>query len=163
MANSGGDQKKVALRANELGIDDAVHFLGFCKNLPAALSAADVGLFTARSSEGTSRAILEWMALGKPVVATDVGAVRELLENDIEGLIVPPENPAVLAETMERIFLDPDLRNRMGEASRKRAEAEYDRLVWTRKWVNLYRKALGLKRAKIDDSVPTSGITESTS
>ena len=64
---------------------------------------------------------------------------------------------------MERIFLDPDLRNRMGEASRKRAEAEYDRLVWTRKWVNLYRKALGLKRAKIDDSVPTSGITESTS
>lgn len=163
MAGSGGDQRKVALRAGELGISNAVHFLGFCKNLPAALSAADVGLFAARSSEGTSRVILEWMALGKPVVATDVGAVREILKNDTEGLIVPPENSSALADTMERILLDSDLRCRMGAASRKRAESEYDRLVWARKWVSLYRKASGLKRVTIDDPVPTSGITESTS
>ena len=159
MAGSGGDHEKVAVRAAELGIEDAVHFLGFRNDLPAALSAADAGLFAARSSEGTSRAVLEWMALGKPVVATDVGCVRELLEDGAEGLVVPPEDPSALAGAMERIVRNSDLRRQLGAASRARAESEYDRLVWTRKWVGVYRSVLG-QTAAADDPGAAPLMTE---
>ena len=143
-ACAGGDQEKVARRAAEMGIGDAVHLLGFRSDLPTALSAADAGLFAARSSEGTSRAVLEWMALGKPVVATDVGCVRELLRDGTEGLIVPPENPAALADAMERLVRNPERRRDMGRSARDRAEREYDRGAWTGRMVGVYRRALGL-------------------
>jgi glycosyltransferase involved in cell wall biosynthesis len=142
MAGSGGDQDKVARRSAELEIADAVHFLGYRTDLPAALSAADAGLFASQSSEGTSRVVLEWMALGKPVAATDVGCVRELLTDGREGLIVPPEDPAALASAMERLATSADLRRQMGVAARDRAQSEFNRGVWTRKMVALYREAL---------------------
>ncbi len=145
LACSGGDQDKIARRSAELEVESAVHFLGYQKDLPAALSAADVGLFAARQSEGTSRAVLEWMALGKPVVATDVGCVRELLDDGREGFIVPPEDPAALAEAMERMILAPGLRRRMGAAARDHAVNEYDRRVWTERTVAVYREAMGRK------------------
>ncbi|MFQ5693115.1 MAG: glycosyltransferase family 4 protein, partial [Nitrospinota bacterium] len=143
LASSGGDQDRVARHAAELDIADAVHFLGYRQDLPRALSAADVGLFAARRSEGTSRVVLEWMALGRPVVATDVGCVRELLGDGKEGLIVPLENTGALADAMERLVLDAALRRRLGAEARARAETEYDRQVWTARTEAIYREALG--------------------
>ena len=149
-ACAGGDQENVGRRAAEMGIGNAVHLLGFRSDLPTALSAADAGLFAARSSEGTCRAVLEWMALGRPVVATDVGCVRELLRDGAEGLIVPPENPAAMADAMERLILNPDLRRDMGRTARDRAEREYDRRAWTGRMVGVYRRALGLPAESAD-------------
>lgn len=146
LAGSGGDQDKVARRSAELGVEGAVHFLGYRRDLPAALSAADVGLFAARQSEGTSRVVLEWMALGKPVVATDVGCVRDLLSSGEEGWIVPPDDPRALAGAMERLARAPGLRRRMGKAARDRAEREYDRRVWTERMTALYRGALDRRK-----------------
>lgn len=150
LASSGGIQDTVARRSAELEIADAVHFLGYRQDLSTALSAADVGLFAARQSEGTSRVVLEWMALGKPVVATDVGCVRELLSDGVEGLIVPSENPAALEAAMERLILSAALRRRMGSAARDHAEREYDRKAWTERMVAVYREALG-RTARIQD------------
>jgi glycosyltransferase involved in cell wall biosynthesis len=164
LAGFGGDQDKVARRAAELEIDHAVHFLGFRKDLPAALSTADVGLYTARSSEGTCRVVLEWMALGKAVTATDVGCVRELLADQKEGLLVPAENPVALADAMERLARSPDLRSRLGAAAREHAEREYGRGVWTEQMVAIYKRALrhqrisgrGLERSPTNVSAPQS-------
>jgi glycosyltransferase involved in cell wall biosynthesis len=159
-ACAGGDQQKVARRAAEMGIGDAVHLLGFRNDLPTALSAADAGLFAARSSEGTSRAVLEWMALGRPVVATDVGCVRELLRDGADGLIVPPENPAALADAMERLVRNPERLRDMGRSARDRAEREYDRRAWTGRMVGVYRRALGLPAEPAGDAggAPPEGV-----
>ncbi len=142
LASFGEEQEKVARRATELEIDHAVHFLGFRKDLPATLSAADVGIYAANTSEGTCRVLLEWMALGKGVAATDVGCVRELLEDQKEGLIVPADNPVALADAMERLARSPDLRNRLGAAAREHAEREYSRRVWTKQMEAVYHEAL---------------------
>ena len=59
-------------------------------------------------------------------------------------MIVPPENPAAMADAMERLILNPDLRRDMGRTARDHAEREYDRHAWTGRMVGGYRRALGL-------------------
>jgi glycosyltransferase involved in cell wall biosynthesis len=66
------------------------------------------------------------MAMERPVVATDVGAVSELVEDGVTGIVVPPDDPARLADAIARLLADSALRARMGRAGRARAEARFD-------------------------------------
>jgi glycosyltransferase involved in cell wall biosynthesis len=87
-------------------------------------------------------AILEAMALGIPVVATDVGAVRELVEDGITGFVVPPGAPERIAEAALRLLVDPELRARLGDAGRDRSTVQFplDRLAALH--ADAYRRAL---------------------
>jgi glycosyltransferase involved in cell wall biosynthesis len=73
-------------------------------------------------SEGLPMALLEAMAYGMAVVATNVGGIPEVVEDGVEGLLVPPEDPAALAEALSRLAADPELRARLAAAARARAE-----------------------------------------
>ena len=83
----------------ELGLTDHVQFLGLRKDIAAILSASDV---VAHSSirEGLPRVVLEALAIGTPVVATDVGGVSDVIRHGINGLLVPPQDPAALAKAL---------------------------------------------------------------
>lgn len=142
LASSGGDEEKIRGRALEVGLSRWVHFLGYQEDLPSALAATDLGLFPSLQSEGTSRALLEFMAMGRPVVAAEVGCVRELLADGEEGLIVPPRDPEALAYAMEKLALDPEGRRRMGASCRRRAERDYSRDVMVSRMEALYRQIL---------------------
>jgi len=83
-------------------------------------------LSSLKRSEGMPTAILEAMAAGKPVVATDVGAVSELVEHGRTGLLVEPGDPTALAAAIGRLVADPELRRRMGAAGREDAAAKFD-------------------------------------
>ncbi|MCH8950285.1 MAG: glycosyltransferase, partial [Chloroflexi bacterium] len=72
-------------------------------------------------SEGAPTVILEAMLMGLAVIATDVGAVSEIVEDRVTGYVVPPEDPQAIAEATLRLLRDDDLRARMGRAGRKRA------------------------------------------
>jgi glycosyltransferase involved in cell wall biosynthesis len=106
--------------ARELGVLDLVDFRGFVSDVPAFM--AETGLFVLASrSEGQGLVFVEAMAAGRPVVATRVGGVPEVVIDGETGLLVEPENPGALAAAVRRLLADPALAARMGQAGRRRA------------------------------------------
>jgi glycosyltransferase involved in cell wall biosynthesis len=69
--------------------------------------------------------ILEAMACGLPVVATDCGGVREAVRDGVEGFVLPPREPALAGAALERLWREPALRERMGRAGRARVLSEF--------------------------------------
>jgi glycosyltransferase involved in cell wall biosynthesis len=121
MAGTGPQFPEVKARVRELGQRDACEFAGFYTG-PLGRSAFMHGLdvFVHPSlAEGTPNSIIEAMAHGLPVVATDVGGIPDLISEG-GGLLVPPGDAAALAEAMRRLAFDPDLRASVGRAARER-------------------------------------------
>jgi glycosyltransferase involved in cell wall biosynthesis len=108
--------------AGELGLNGTVVFTGFREDAPRIASAFDVFAMSSEY-EGLSIAVIEALALGKPAVVTRVGGLPEVVEDGREGLVVPPGDPDALASGILRLLGNPELRARMGEAGRRRAEA----------------------------------------
>ena len=108
--------------ARHHGIADRVRFLGHRHDIAQLLSAADVIVQPSLSGEAFPRAVIEAMALGKPVVATDVGGTREAILEGVTGHVVPPGDPKAIADRLERLAADDAMRAAMGEAARRRAE-----------------------------------------
>jgi glycosyltransferase involved in cell wall biosynthesis len=130
--------------AAALGFADAVELLGWRKDLRGVYDGIDVLVLSSRS-EGTPFALVEAMAAGRPVVATDVGGVADILVDGVTGILVTPRDPPALAAAMTRLALDPVLRSRLGAAARARAGLyRADRLLVDT--ARLYREALAEKR-----------------
>jgi glycosyltransferase involved in cell wall biosynthesis len=109
----------------ELGLEGHVRFLGQVRDVAALLARA--GLFVLSSlSEGISLTLLEAMASGLPLVATRVGGNPEVIANGENGFLVPPQNPRSLADALLRLRRDRDACVRLGEAGRRRVEAQFD-------------------------------------
>jgi glycosyltransferase involved in cell wall biosynthesis len=109
-------------QAARLGISDRVVFAGHRTDVADVLGALDVFCISSLY-EGTPLALFEAMAAGKPVVSTSVDGCREVLEDGVSGLLVPPADAAALAAALDRAAADPDLRAALGrralEASRR--------------------------------------------
>ena len=107
------------------GLTDNIRFLGGTSGgLEALVNVFDVGVL-ATFTEGLSNAIMEYMALGKPVVATDGGGTRELLIDGQTGSLVPARDAHLLADRLLALLDDPALRERQGSAGRRRVLAEF--------------------------------------
>jgi len=127
------------LTAN-LGLEDAVRWLGLRRDLPALLDAAD-GFVLGSAWEGMPLALGEAMAMEKPVVATDVGGVRELVGE--AGVIVPAKDPSALAKAMlEQMQSNPEDRRALGRAARARIQGKFSMDAKADEWEALYRKIL---------------------
>lgn len=106
-----------------LGIKNKVRFSGYREDIPQIMSCLDIVVLPSTSHlEGLSRVIIEAMACGKPVIATDAGGNPEAVEDGKTGILVPPGDPDELARAILELARDADQRKRMGEAGRKRAE-----------------------------------------
>ena len=92
--------------------------------------------------EGFGVACLEAMAHGRPVVATGVGGLRDLVVDGETGLVVPPRDPAALRAALEALLADPVLRHRLGSAGRRRAQERFSWDVVTGATVAAYKMAL---------------------
>lgn len=110
--------------ASECGLEDKVLFLGYRRDIPELLSAMDVFVLSSRW-EGLPVAVLEAMAMAKPVVATDVGGVSELVVDGETGILVPPGSSHELARGIVTLLRDPERARRMGERGRERVESEF--------------------------------------
>ena len=121
-----GDLRAVEARAASLGIADAVEFPGWVvgERKQALLERASVFVLPSYV-ENMPVSVLEAMAAGLPVVATSVGAIPEVVEDGVSGVLVPPRDAQALAQAIERVLADPQRRRRMGEAGRARAERDY--------------------------------------
>jgi glycosyltransferase involved in cell wall biosynthesis len=110
--------------ADELGIRERVVFAGRVPDVTGYLGRVAIGV-NCSDSEGFSNAILEYMLRGCAVVATAVGGNREAVEDGVDGLLVPPDDPAALAGAIARLLDDPGLRRRLARTARERATARY--------------------------------------
>jgi glycosyltransferase involved in cell wall biosynthesis len=126
-------------QAMDLGLlPDGVRFLGERSDVPSLLKASDAFVLPTAVREGLSLSVLEAMATGLPVVATDVGGNREVVENDETGLLVPPGDVSGLAAAMQRIVEAPGQARAWGEKARAKVFARFtlDRMV--REYEHLY-------------------------
>ena len=136
------------LQRQSMGLDiyDRVVFLGLRRDIPSLLDAAD-GYVLSSAWEGLPNAVMEAMAAAKPVVATNVGGVPELVKEDETGFIVPPRNPEALAQAMEKMMALPqEKRLEMGKAGRTYIEANYSLEHVVDQWVALYKELLTKRR-----------------
>lgn len=110
--------------ARKLGIADRVIFTGFRQDIQSLMAALDV--FALPSLwEGFGLVLLEAMLAGKPVVASRVSAIPEIVVDGVTGVLVPPMNSAALAEALTRLLQDERLRLEMGEAGRQRVRHRF--------------------------------------
>jgi glycosyltransferase involved in cell wall biosynthesis len=130
LVGEGALRAALEARVAHAGLRDRVHFLGQREDVPALLAAAKLFVLPSHE-EGFPNALLEAMAHGLPVVATRVGGVPEAVVHGETGLLVPPQDPAALAEALGALLRDPDLAQKMGRAGRERAASQFtlDRMV----------------------------------
>ncbi len=123
-------------------LETRVRFIGQRSDVPQILAASDVFVLSSRW-EGLPYTIIEAMMAGLPVVATNVGGVSELVKDGVTGFLVPRRDPKALAEALQRLIDDPELRKRMGEAGRQKALREFtlDRML--RETEQVYAEVLG--------------------
>lgn len=110
--------------AEQLGIQREVFFIGRCEDVGKLLFASDIGVLSSKA-EGFANAILEYMAAGLPVVATDVGGVREAIVEGETGFIVPSGDDEQMAERIIRIFDDSERARSMGKLGRSIVEERF--------------------------------------
>lgn len=122
LVGDGPSAARVAAEVRSRGLSGTVELTGGRDDAPALYGAFDVFALPSMA-EGLPLAPLEAMASGVPVVTTDAGGLRELIEDGRDALIVPRGDPAALAGAITRLLRDPGMRQRLGEAGRRRAEA----------------------------------------
>ena len=132
---------ELAARAAAIGLGDHVRFLGERDDVSALLAASDIAV-SASHEEGSSNAILEAMATGLAVIATDVGGGAEALGPGVGGLLVPARDPAALGMALLSLAGDPALRQRMGSTARSRAMRDFSLDACVHSYAALYRALL---------------------
>jgi glycosyltransferase involved in cell wall biosynthesis len=136
-----------ALRADlekmacDLGIGESVLFLGWRQDMARILADLDV-LVVSSDNEGTPVSAIEAMASGKPVVATRVGGLPDVITEGRTGYLVPPKDAAALADAVLKLIADAEARARMGQAGRQAACERFAETRLIRDTEALYRQLL---------------------
>jgi glycosyltransferase involved in cell wall biosynthesis len=124
LAGDGPSQQELIQQSESLGIKDTVHFLGMRNDIPLLLAASDV-LVLPSLYEGFGLAIIEAMFAARPVICTDAGGPREIVQHGITGLLVPPANVNALAKAIKQILNDPAQAAIMGCVGRTNAAVKF--------------------------------------
>jgi glycosyltransferase involved in cell wall biosynthesis len=137
-----GPEKDTLIQlARKLGIEERVDITWASDNVRDIYHSFDVFVLSS-VHEGFANVIIEAMASGLPVVATDVGGAREAIEEGQTGFVVPTGDPEILAERVGRILEDPLLSAKMGRAGRNRAVQQFSLRAMVRRYDDLYDKLI---------------------
>ncbi len=138
-------EEEMRARHAELRLGDRVQLLGYRDDAVRVMSAFD--LFTLASlHEGLPVSLMDALALGLPVVATRVGGIPQAVTDGVEAVLVPPQQPDLLAEAIVSVASDPERRKEMSEAAVARSEA-FDIAAATRHLERLYAETAAARRA----------------
>lgn len=141
----GEEDKEIKRRLNEeiaeLDLSHQVHFLGFRKDVATILKMLDVFALSS-VSEGFSLVTVEAMACGRPVVATEAGALKEIVTDGKTGFLVPPRDDRALAERIILLLKDKALAKRVGDAASREVKAKFHLAGMIRKYEDLYCECL---------------------
>lgn len=137
----GEEEPALTTLAADLGLDDRVHLLGYRADVADILAAADAFVMPSLS-EGMPLALLEAMFAAKPVVASEVGGVPEVVRSGREALLVPPGDPTTLRRAIQLLLSDRHLRKELGSNALQRAEDRYTLSAMTDAYEGLYVRAV---------------------
>ena len=137
IAGAGPLEAKLRAMAQALGVEERVRFLGWRTDAPALYRAADVCVFPSRY-EPLGNVVIQAWAHGLPVVAAASQGPRALIEDGRDGLLVPIDDPAALAEGVRRLLAEPKLAARLAERGRARVAAEFSEAAVVALWKTLF-------------------------
>lgn len=128
--------------AKKLGISHIVTFVGFSNNIPVVLRESDAFVLPS-IEEGLPLTILEAMATGVPVLATEVGGNKEIITNNVNGVLVPPRNVSALSDQIIRLATDREFRLRIGRVAQKEVTEKFTIGKMIARVEELYDRFLG--------------------
>jgi glycosyltransferase involved in cell wall biosynthesis len=134
--------------ARDLGLGDLAFFLGFKEDAPRIFASLDCFVLSSER-EGSRASIMDAMAAGLPVVATQVGGVPEVVLHDETGFLVSPRSPRALAEAVYSVYKDPDLARRFGERGHQVVHERFSSLAMARRAIALYKRIAYRKMVKL--------------
>lgn len=148
IGGDGGEAARLKSLAAELGVSEAVHFMGRYDHdtLPRLLSSVDAYVSTALSDAGIAASTAEAMACGVPAVVSDTGENRLWIETGRNGILVPPSDSPALADALVRLLSDPAAAKRMGMAGRETIVKRNDYQGEMAKVENIYMDLAGAGR-----------------
>ncbi|MCR9039573.1 glycosyltransferase family 4 protein [Bacillus sp. L381] len=120
-AGEGAMEESYRKKAESLGVSDIVRFYGFCRDIHELIQLADLSVASS-IREGLGMNVLEGMAAEKPAVAADNRGHREIIEDGVNGFLVPAGDSAAFADRIEKLYRSPGLRKAMGQKGRRTAE-----------------------------------------
>jgi len=140
---AGDGEERCALNdeARTLGVSDRTHFLGSRSDTPAIYSALDVFVLPSEQ-EAFPMVVLEAMACGLPVIATDVGDTARIVQDGVSGLVVPPGDVDSLRQALSQLLQNPDRAGRFGEVGRERVVRHFSSTQMARNYLALYEDLL---------------------
>jgi glycosyltransferase involved in cell wall biosynthesis len=136
-AGDGPERQSLESQAKSLGIQGSVCFLGVRKDVPELFSSIDV-LALPSLSEGTPMTLLEGMAAGRAVVASRVGAVPNVIQDGVNGILLSPGDVAGLAAALQTLLNDSELRIALGRKARKTVESHFSAAAMANRYVEIY-------------------------
>lgn len=142
LIGDGPEAERVRERVAQRGLQDVTAMLGFVAEPERAVAAFDVAVCPTIASDGMGRVVFEYMAAGRPIVATRVGLAAEVLADERMALLVPPAEPEPMAEAIVALLADRSRAARLGAACRRAVEDRYAGAVLARELERLYRAAL---------------------
>jgi len=134
------DAARLTARIEKSPAGERIHRAGFRTDAPALSAACDVFCMPSTKREGLARSIIEAMAYRVPPIVTNSGGSPELVVNGISGFVVPPRDARSIATAIEKLYRDPALRRRMGDAARERIATDFRNEDTVLKTIKLYNE-----------------------
>lgn len=130
------------------GLDGKVLFTGFREDLLEVMASCDIGVVSSIGSEANCRVVLEWMAMGKPVVATTAGVIPEVLRDGETGYLVAPKDSLAISKAVNMLLSDREKAISFGNNGRKLAESVYNQELFVENTLEVYRNAMKHHRGR---------------
>ena len=131
------DLKKMA---QKLGVSDRVIFPGYQEDIEKFIAAMDIFCFLSWDREGFGQVMVEAQALGKPVIGTDIGGIPETFRDGVTGVLIPPQNPEILAKAIEELLSDRASMKRMGAEASKFVNEKFSLEGMAKSIVEVYKE-----------------------
>lgn len=142
-------KEELQILVKRLGIASCTQFLGTQRDIPAVMESLDLLVMPTIAQEAFGRVIIEAQAAGVPVVATKVGGVVDIIEDEVTGLLVPPADPKALTEASYRIFENKEFAAKMSKAAYKKVNDCYGVELMVKRTLAVYNEALSRRKILI--------------
>lgn len=146
---NGPKREELTEKAKQLGVEHNVLFLGFRCDIDKIYQIFDIFVLLTNSDvhlEGISNAIMEAMAIGVPVVASEGGGTNEIVKNNINGVLVPPKNPTKTAKAIVSLMCNKDKAKHFSSTAKKFVRQKFNLQKYVEKYENIYRELITQER-----------------
>lgn len=117
---------------------ESFRWVGYCSEMPSLLRSCDVAVLPTHYNEGLPRFLVEAAASGLPLIATNLAACQRIVEHQKNGYLIRARNADDIADAVEQLARNPDMRSDMGRRSRQKVEEKFAERKVVKKWLNLY-------------------------